>query len=69
MAQPHLITAPDRFFIGGEWTRPSSNSRIDVITPSTEEVFVSVAEAQPADVKRAVAARARGIRSRPLAQT
>jgi len=56
MAQPHLITAPDRFFIGGEWTRPSSNSRIDVITPSTEEVFVSVAEAQPADVKRGVAA-------------
>src|ERR1700730_6439514 len=56
MAQPHLITAPDRFFIGGEWTKPSSDSRIDVITPSTEEVFVSVAEAHPADVKRAVAA-------------
>ena len=56
MGHAELITAPDRFFIGGEWVRPSTDSRIDVITPSTEEVFVSVAEAQDADMRRAVAA-------------
>lgn len=50
------IKHPDRFFIGGEWIAPSSDARIDVITPSTEEIFVSVAEAQAQDMNRAVAA-------------
>ena len=50
------ISSPDRFFIGGEWTTPSSDSRIDVITPSTENLFYQVAEAQTSDVERAVAA-------------
>jgi len=56
MAHSELITAPDRLFIGGEWVSPSTDARIDVITPSTEEVFVRVAEAQDADIRRAVAA-------------
>ncbi len=47
---------PDRLFIDGEWVLPSGRSTIDVITPSTEELLVSVAEAQEADVNRAVAA-------------
>jgi betaine-aldehyde dehydrogenase len=47
---------PDQFFIGGEWVAPSSDSRIDVIMPSTEEVFFSIPEAQEADINRAVAA-------------
>jgi aldehyde dehydrogenase (NAD+) len=51
-----MISHPDRFFIGGEWVRPSSDAKIDVIMASTEEVFISVAEAQKADVDRAVAA-------------
>jgi aldehyde dehydrogenase (NAD+) len=46
----------DRFYIGGEWVRPSSASTIDVICPFTEDVFFSVAEAQAADVDRAVTA-------------
>jgi len=46
----------DRFFIGGEWVQPSSASVIDVIDSGTEEVFFSVAEAQPADMSRAVEA-------------
>src|SRR5882757_3600239 len=49
----------DCFFIGGEWVKPSSGSVIDVIAPTTEEVYMRVAEAQEADVNRAVAA-ARG---------
>ena len=46
----------DCFFIGGEWVKPSSKSVIDVIAPTTEEVYMRVAEAQEADVNRAVAA-------------
>ena len=47
---------PDKFFIGGEWVEPSSSARFDVIDSRTEEPFVTVAEAQAADVDRAVAA-------------
>src|SRR5215470_7704221 len=54
-AEQH-IRHPDRFFIGGEWVQPSSSSRIDVHDSATEEVFLSVAEAQVEDVDRAVAA-------------
>jgi acyl-CoA reductase-like NAD-dependent aldehyde dehydrogenase len=53
--QQHIRHA-DRFFIGGEWVKPSSSSRIDVRDSATEEVFLSVAEAQVEDVDRAVAA-------------
>jgi betaine-aldehyde dehydrogenase len=47
---------PKRIFIGGEWVAPSSDGLIDVIAPATEELYVQVASAQPADVDRAVAA-------------
>jgi len=50
------IRHPERFFIGGEWVEPSSSARIDVRDSATEEVFLSVAEAQIEDVDRAVAA-------------
>jgi aldehyde dehydrogenase (NAD+) len=52
----HYLQHPDRFFIGGEWVKPSSASRIDVRDSATEEVFLSVAEAQVEDIDRAVAA-------------
>ena len=47
---------PDQFFIGGDWVAPSTSRKIDVINSGTEELFLSVAEAQEADVDRAVAA-------------
>jgi acyl-CoA reductase-like NAD-dependent aldehyde dehydrogenase len=50
------IKHPDRFFIDGSWAAPSSAAKIDVINSATEELFVRVAEAQQADVDRAVAA-------------
>src|SRR5258708_8367058 len=50
------IAHPDRLYIGGSWVKPSSDARIDVIAPATEELFFSVAEAQEADVSSAVAA-------------
>src|ERR1700722_1750985 len=46
----------DRFFIGGEWVQPSSDAKIDVIDSGTEQLFFSVAEAQAADISRAVGA-------------
>jgi aldehyde dehydrogenase (NAD+) len=46
----------DRFFIGGEWVKPSTDSTIEVTDSATEEHFFSVAEAQPADMSRAVGA-------------
>jgi acyl-CoA reductase-like NAD-dependent aldehyde dehydrogenase len=51
-----LLEQPGRFFIGGDWVTPSSDSLIEVVNPTTEDVFVRVAEAQAADVDRAVAA-------------
>jgi aldehyde dehydrogenase (NAD+) len=47
---------PDHFFIGGRWVKPSAKGSIDVRDSSTEEVFLTVAEAQAEDVDRAVAA-------------
>ena len=44
----------DRFFIGGAWVVPSSDSMITVTDSATEERFFSGAEAQAADVDRAV---------------
>lgn len=46
----------DRLFIGGDWVKPSSDSKFDVISPATEELYVSVAEAFEPDIDRAVAA-------------
>ncbi len=46
----------DRFFIGGEWVKPSTDATIDVIDSATEEPFFSVAEAREQDMARAVAA-------------
>jgi aldehyde dehydrogenase (NAD+) len=51
-----LLERPGQFYIGGEWVEPSSGSVIEVINPTTEDVFVRVAEAQAPDIDRAVAA-------------
>ena len=54
--RPQHIANPRRFFIGGEWVKPSADTTIDVIDSASEEVFVTVAEAQAPDVAAAVAA-------------
>lgn len=46
----------DKLFIGGEWVAPSTSGLIDVVNPATEKTIVQVAEAQAADIDRAVAA-------------
>jgi aldehyde dehydrogenase (NAD+) len=50
------IGHPDRFFVGGEWVAPSSDSAFDVIDSATEEVYFRAAEAQAPDMERAIAA-------------
>ena len=46
----------DRFFIGGESVKPSSEAKIDVIDSGTEEILFRVPEAKDGDMSRAVAA-------------
>jgi aldehyde dehydrogenase (NAD+) len=55
-AAAQYLRHPDRFFMGGAWVPPSSAARLDVRDSATEEVFLSVAEAQVEDVDRAVTA-------------
>ena len=46
----------DRFFINGEWVKPSSDTAIRVFDSSTEELYFRVPEAQPADMDAAIEA-------------
>ncbi len=55
----------DRFFIGGEWVAPTSDSTITVTDSATEERFFSIAEAQAADIARAVEAARRAFDAGP----
>ncbi len=50
------LARPNAFFIGGDWIAPSSNATISVINPATEELFLTIAEAQEIDMDRAVQA-------------
>lgn len=47
------------FYIGGQWVRPMSTARVDVINPSSLEVAAQITYGSPDDVDAAVAA-ARG---------
>ena len=50
------IRNPRALFIGGHWVEPAGTTTFDVLDSATEEVFVTVAEAQAPDIDRAVAA-------------
>ena len=50
------ISHADKFFIGGAWIPPSSDSVFEVNDSDTEEVFYRAAEAQAPDMERAVGA-------------
>jgi acyl-CoA reductase-like NAD-dependent aldehyde dehydrogenase len=54
-----------KFFIGGEWVEPSTDHKINVVEAATEELFFTVAEAEPADVGRAVEAARRAFDEGP----
>jgi acyl-CoA reductase-like NAD-dependent aldehyde dehydrogenase len=46
----------DELFIGGNWVKPSTGHRIEVISPHTEEPVARIAAAGAADVDKAVRA-------------
>ena len=50
------VRCPDRFFIGGEWVKPSSEAMIDVIDSNNEELYFRVSEARAADMDWAITA-------------
>ena len=50
------IGGSDKLFIGGAWMDPSSDARIELVSPVTERPVGAVAAAASADVDRAVAA-------------
>ncbi|WP_109483706.1 aldehyde dehydrogenase family protein [Paraburkholderia sp. C35] len=54
-----------RFFIDGEWVQSHSDARHVLISPATEEPFMSVPLADSVDVERAVAAARRAFDSGP----
>ncbi|MCU1401519.1 MAG: hypothetical protein JWN62_4628 [Acidimicrobiales bacterium] len=58
MTEPHRVPlrSTDHFFIGGEWTEPSTSAVFDVVQPATEDVYFQVAEARSDDMARAVGA-------------
>ena len=47
---------PEQLFIDGKWVSPCRRSTIEVVSPSTENVYVRVAEAGEEDMLRAIAA-------------
>jgi acyl-CoA reductase-like NAD-dependent aldehyde dehydrogenase len=46
----------DKLYIDGQWVASAGSGTIEVVNPSTEEIFGHVPEGTPADVDRAVAA-------------
>lgn len=58
-----MTTHHQTLFIGGEWVKPSSSRRIEVIGAATGEAIGSVPEGGEADIDRAVAAARRAFQS------
>ncbi|MCS8129956.1 NAD-dependent succinate-semialdehyde dehydrogenase [Pseudomonas aeruginosa] len=55
----NVANLPTDLFIGGQWINPSSQARIDVFDPSTQQVIASVANASLDDAHAAVEAAAK----------
>lgn len=51
-----IVSHPHSLFIDGAWVAPATNRRLSVVSPVTEEVIATFAEATEPDVDRAVAA-------------
>lgn len=52
-------------YIGGDWAAPSSDRRVDVISPHSEEAVGAAPESTPEDIDRAVAAARRAFDDGP----
>jgi acyl-CoA reductase-like NAD-dependent aldehyde dehydrogenase len=49
-----MATERQFLFVGGEWIKPASSKRIEVINATTEEAIGSVPEGSDGDIDRAV---------------
>ena len=47
---------PGQLFIGGQWVEAADDARLDVISPLNGQLLTTIADAGPADVRRAVQA-------------
>jgi aldehyde dehydrogenase (NAD+) len=64
--QPELWQGQyDRLFIGGRWVEPATDRKVQVVSPSTEELVATVPEAVEADVDAAVEAARRAFDQGP----
>ena len=54
--RPSHVRNPRQLFIGGAWVEPSASSSFEIFDSATEELVLTVAEAQAPDVERAVSA-------------
>jgi acyl-CoA reductase-like NAD-dependent aldehyde dehydrogenase len=52
----YSIKAPQSLFIGGKWVAPAGKGTLNVVSPVTEEVLMTFAEANEKDMDKAVAA-------------
>ena len=50
------VIHPDRFFIDGEWAKPSTDATFEILDSNDEPLFFRVAEAREPDMERAVSA-------------
>ncbi len=50
------IVHPDKLYIGGAWVAPHSGHQLEMVSPNTEQVVATCAEADEADMDAAVAA-------------
>lgn len=50
------IAHPDKLYIGGQWVPPHSGRMLEMVSPNTEQVVATCAEADEADMDAAVAA-------------
>jgi acyl-CoA reductase-like NAD-dependent aldehyde dehydrogenase len=50
------IAFPDCVYVGGEWIKPATEAKLNVVSAHSEETLITVAEAGTEDVARAAAA-------------
>ena len=65
MSRSIRIQHADKLFIDGRWVDPADGGRIEVVSPHTEEIAATVAEAREADMDLAVAAARRAFDDGP----
>src|ERR1700722_15562369 len=55
-AEGDVVNVHEELFVAGEWRKPASKARVDVVCPSTEEVIGRVPDAGAEDIDVAVRA-------------